>query len=625
MLSFKRFLIPICVSSFLFFSCTYPFPTSTLNIPQRVEVSAPSENAGTEMAEAENVQGTGNETSTKIVIIDPDEGVTHPQVAQNEPAIEEETNDTEDKTSTVTDQEKMDEAISLLEQSQALWEKGELNSALELLDEAYTLVLDVDGEPEISWQKDDLRYLIAKRILEIYTSRSTVAKGSQSEIPLILNADIEKEIKCFQGPERNFLIASYKRSGAYRPYMVKKLKEAGLPEELSWLPLVESGFKINALSRARALGLWQFIPSTGYKFGLNRDTYVDERMDVEKSTKAAIDYLKELHGIFGDWLTVLAAYNCGEGRVLNVISRQHMNYLDNFWDLYRQLPYETARYVPRFLASVIIIKNPEKYGFDLSGGLERPIAFEKTKIKKRLKLADIAREMSISSDILEELNTELRYKTTPDYEYALKIPAGSTEKVGPAIERLRTVEQPGGPVFVRHRVKSGETLSGLARRYRTSINAIVAANNLSSKHSIRAGRWLKIPSKGYVASASAVSSSSARASGETLKGGKYVVKKGDSLWMLARRFGTTVSEIKSANRLRNNNLKIGQVLRIGEEEKAGPAKISVAQATKTYTVQKGDSLYTIARKHNIKLDDLLGRNGLTETSVIYPGQVLVLQ
>ena len=110
---------------------------------------------------------------------------------------------------------------------------------------------------------------------------------------------------------------------------------------------MESGFKIQAYSRARALGLWQFIPSTGYKFGLSRDEWVDERMDVEKSTQAAIAYLKELHGMFGDWLTVLAAYNCGEGRVLRVISRQHINYFDRFWDLYNQLPRETARYVPR--------------------------------------------------------------------------------------------------------------------------------------------------------------------------------------------------------------------------------------------------------------------------------------
>ena len=142
----------------------------------------------------------------------------------------------------------------------------------------------------------------------------------------ITNADVEKEIRQFQTVERDFFISSYQRSMIYRPVILRELRKAGLPEELSWLPLVESGFKISALSSARALGLWQFIPSTGYKYGLNRDDWVDERMDVEKSTHAAIDYFKDLHAMFGDWLTVLAGYNCGEGRVMRTIAAQHINY-----------------------------------------------------------------------------------------------------------------------------------------------------------------------------------------------------------------------------------------------------------------------------------------------------------
>jgi membrane-bound lytic murein transglycosylase D len=157
--------------------------------------------------------------------------------------------------------------------------------------------------------------------------------------------------------------------------ILEKLEAAGLPAELSWLPLIESGFKVKALSRARALGLWQFIPSTGYKFGLKRDQYIDERIDFEKSSDAAIAYLKELHNIFGDWSTVLAAYNCGEGRVLRVIRTQNINYLDDFWDLFGRLPFETARYVPRFLAAAPVaqgiehrIPNPCAAGSNPAGG-----------------------------------------------------------------------------------------------------------------------------------------------------------------------------------------------------------------------------------------------------------------
>ncbi len=278
-------------------------------------------------------------------------------------------------------QEMMEKALDLLEVADKLWKKGDIEDTLDTLDEAYALILDANGDAAIAQEKDDLRLLISQRILAVYSSKRTVINGKNGEIPLMMNADVEKEIRSFQGIERDNFIAAYQRSGMYRSEIVKALKKAGIPEEFFWLPLVESWFKINAYSRARALGLWQFIPSTGYKFGMSRDEWIDERMDVQKSTQAAIAYLKELHNMFGDWLTVLAAYNCGEGRILRVISRQKINYLDGFWDLYRQLPHETARYVPRFLATLHIVKNPQKYGFDLSA-TDKPINFETVKVNK---------------------------------------------------------------------------------------------------------------------------------------------------------------------------------------------------------------------------------------------------
>jgi len=150
-------------------------------------------------------------------------------------------------------------------------------------------------------------------------------------------------------------------------------------------------------------------------------------MDVLKSTHAAIAYLKELHAMFGDWLTVLAAYNCGEGRVLRVISRQHINYFDRFWDLYSQLPNETARYVPRFLATLHIVKNPGKYGFDLQTTTDSLMNYETVKVNKMMKLSDVASQMEVSENYINVLNAELRYKITPNREYAMKIPEGSIE------------------------------------------------------------------------------------------------------------------------------------------------------------------------------------------------------
>ena len=198
--------------------------------------------------------------------------------------------------SIVKDEDLLDTALESCNTAQELWSQNNPEKAIEALDEAYQLLLKVDTEshPELIRQTEDLRFMISKRILEIYTSRFTTVNGNHKEIPLTMNANVEREIKSFQGYEREFFTEGVKRSGKYREAMVKALKEAGMPEELSWLPLVESWFKVAALSPARALGLWQFIPSTGYRFGLKRDDWIDERLHPEKATRAAISYLKEL-------------------------------------------------------------------------------------------------------------------------------------------------------------------------------------------------------------------------------------------------------------------------------------------------------------------------------------------
>jgi membrane-bound lytic murein transglycosylase D len=172
--------------------------------------------------------------------------------------------------SVLTEQVKVDQALELCNLAQEMWEQGNLEEALSYLDDAYALILDINSESslEIGQQKEDIRFLISKRILEIYASRQVVVAGSHDEIPITLNEHVEYEIKRLTGPEKQFFINSLERAGRFRPYILTQLKAAGLPEELSWLPLIESGYQLRALSSARALGLWQFIPSTGYKFGL---------------------------------------------------------------------------------------------------------------------------------------------------------------------------------------------------------------------------------------------------------------------------------------------------------------------------------------------------------------------
>jgi membrane-bound lytic murein transglycosylase D len=464
-----------------------------------------------------------------------------------------------------------------------------------------------------------------------------------------MNEAVEKEIHCFQTLERDFFIAAYQRSGMYRPAIITELKKARIPEELSWLPFVESGFKIKALSRARALGLWQFIPSTGYKYGLSRDEWIDERMDVEKSTQAAIAYLKELHDMFGDWLTALAAYNCGEGKVLRVISLQHINYFDRFWDLYNLLPRETSRYVPRFLATLHILKNPQKYGFDL-GDAEKPIAVETVKVNKMMKLEDIASRIEMSDEKLHLINPDLRYKITPDREYDLKIPKESLAKFNSVVSEIPESEKPrfllARTVFIRHRVKSGESVSSIASKYGVPVSRIISYNRLNSQKALIAGKRLTIPiikEKRYAKGKSRQKNDKIQ-----ISSGQYKVRKGDTLQMIAQRSGTSQAQIKELNNLKRDTIRTGQVLKVSPNENIANSAEKKDSTTKTaqkskisnkilsaadveklgtnkYIVTKGDNLYSISKKNNTNVAKLKELNNLSEDEKIIPGQILVVK
>jgi membrane-bound lytic murein transglycosylase D len=338
--------------------------------------------------------------------------------------------------------------------------------------------------------------------------------------------------------------------------ILEELRKEGMPEELVWMPMIESWFKVKALSRARALGMWQFISSTGYRFGLKRDRWVDERMDPLKSTRAAIRYLIELHSFFGDWTTALASYNCGEIRVQNVIRSQRIDYLDNFWDLYRQLPIETARYVPRFLAALHIINDPVKYGFTLPQPLP-PQSFETVRINQPFKLSALAAAIGTDASELAFLNPELRQESTPSYDYDVRVPAGMGEKALLAVNSLPRWIPPEAQ-YVWHYVRKGETLSTIAARYRTSVRAIARLNGLRSVHFIKPGQRLKIPGRGVRVASSPPS--------------------------------------------------------------AGPAPSSQPGEAVTYKVREGDTLYGIARQFAMNLDRFLNLNGLTAEVKIYPGQ-----
>jgi membrane-bound lytic murein transglycosylase D len=501
----------------------------------------------------------------------------------------------------------LDEAFETYQDAQKAWETGNLDTALAALDEAYRLLLDLDipQDSPLIQDKSDLRLLIARRIQEIYASRRTAVVNNHMSIPLDMNQYVQREIKSFQNRERNLFEASYKRSGMYRDMILEELKKEGLPEELSWMPMIESWFKVKAYSRARALGLWQFISSTGLRYGLKRDRYIDERMDPLKATQAAAKYLSELHELFGDWTTALAAYNCGEFRVQRVINSQREQYLDNFWDIFVLLPRETARFVPRFIATLLIINDPEKYGFQLPAP-DPPQRYNTVKINRPVSLAALTKTIGLSSGGLDALNPELRFKSTPEYEYLLKVPQGYSEKTMASIDSVSRYIPPEA-TYVNHYVRRGQTVSEIASRYGTTVSAIARLNRLSRNYLIRPGQRLKVPSRGSGASGTPRSLTQ---EGEKLI---YVVKRGDTLYNIAKSFNTTVSNIKRMNSLRSDLLSVGQKLTI---QSGKPANATL------YTVKRGDAPYKIAQRYGMNLSVFLNLNGLSTRSKIYPGQKL---
>jgi membrane-bound lytic murein transglycosylase D len=508
-----------------------PNPPSVQEIPQAQPVSQEPEPAQTEPAPGINAEPVP-------------EGLDQEKEASGEK---------EDAT------ELLEAALNTYQDALAAWDKGESEAALQALDEAYGFILraQLPQDSPLLQEKKDLRLLIAQRIQQIYAARLFTVGDNHKSIPLEENKEVLKEIACFQGRERSQFLEAYKRSGLYREMIIEELRKEGMPEELSWLPMIESFFKVRALSRARALGMWQFISSTGYRFGLKRDRYVDERMDPVKSTRAAIQYLIELHSFFGDWLTALAGYNCGEIRVQNVIRSQRINYLDNFWDLFRQLPFETARYVPRLIATLLIINNPEKYGLELP----RPdptLSFDIITVSQPFKLTALASEIGVDAGELVTLNPELRHDSTPDYEYCLRVPSEHGDKAMLATASLPKWIPPEAQ-YMWHTVRRGETLSTIAARNRTSVSAIVRLNNLRSKHYLRIGQRLKIPGRGVT-----VTSSRTRANASPIDSeGKvqYVVKAGDTLFNIAKNYSMKLDDFIALNGLsRESTIYPGQRL-----------------------------------------------------------------
>lgn len=421
------------------------------------------------------------------------------------------------------------------------------------------------------------------------------------DIPIELNGEVKNCIVYFQTIARKPFETYLKRSGRYIPLMRKIIAQYGLPSDIVYLPLIESGFNPKAYSYAHASGVWQFIPSTGRRYNLHRSWWRDERRDFVKSTHAACKYLKYLYGMFESWPLALAAYNGGEGRVSRQIKRQKTK---DFWRL--RLRRQTRNYVPLYMAATLIAKEPERFGF---AGIDYdpPVEFDVVTTSKSLDLKTIARHLKISSNELKDLNHELLRGVTPPGEdnYELRVPAGYGPKFAAVYSELPRSSR---AQWTRHRVSRGESISTIARRYGVSQRAVVEANKLRSRHRIYVGQVLTIPVP------STYSSQWSKGAQRTVSpAGKYFVRPGETLWELAREFSTTISALRRANGMRP-----GDPLIAGEWIKI-PGRAKGASGGRWYVVKTGDTLWEIAGHFGIRVKDILAVNNLKNPQRIYAG------
>ena len=379
-----------------------------------------------------------------------------------------------------------------------------------------------------------------------------------SDVPIVINDSVLRVIAAFQSDALHDKIAAgLSRSGRYVPMIEAIFSQEGLPQDLAWIAFIESSFLPHARSPRAAQGVWQFMPRTGREYGLKSNGIVDERSDPEKATRAAARYLAYLHEIFGDWYLAMAAYNAGEGKILRAMQRTGAR---DFWSLASTtaIRRQTANYVPAFLASVLISKNPSHYGFEVV--LEAPLEYETINLDRPVELAQLAQGAGLPVEDLQLLNPELRSVVTPAQPegYVLKIPAGQRETVRLAYASVPTARP---PAFRTHVARKGETLPRIARNYGVSVASLAAANSLNPHSKISRGQEIMVPEK--VASSKSGASKSGKkksppthvAQASTTPATKaaphksYKVRTGDTLYRIAVKHGTTVAEILAINSL----------------------------------------------------------------------------
>ncbi|MGZ3769815.1 MAG: LysM peptidoglycan-binding domain-containing protein [Bdellovibrio sp.] len=458
-------------------------------------------------------------------------------------------------------------------------------------------------------------------------------------IPTEVNPLVEKWIGYFQGRGRPHMERYLARSTRYEKLMKKVLRDNGLPEDLFYIALIESGFSSEATSHAAAVGFWQFIRGTGKRYGLDINPFVDERRDPVFATQAAAEYFKGLYSVFGSWYLAMASYNVGENRV----KREVMNhYTRDFWELARKrrLPVETINYVPKFIAAKLIAKEPAKYGFEGIDFLP-PIEFDHITVNKPINLRQMAEKLSLNYEDFKALNPKFKGEVATirsgGNELVLRVPPGTSEAAVVAanaciVEDVKFIAD-SGDTQVYH-IRRGDTLSTIARRFRTSVAYLRDLNDLPRRKRVRLGMKIYVPDRTPLkdrlnSSHSNVAKKSAAPEKVEVSistdGRYYIVQSGDSLFTIARKYSTSISELQRLNKIRRGRmLKVGMKLKVPSAEGDSSAIREMANKSKVHVVKRGEKLSEIAAKYNVSMNDIREKNKIRNPSSLVVGARILI-
>jgi len=458
---------------------------------------------------------------------------------------------------------------------------------------------------------------------EAGTSAPGVADGPSAEpaaprFPIPDRPEIGAVVDEFCGSLSRAVGDALQRGERYLPMIRSILAEEGLPEELAYLALVESAFHPHARSPAAAVGLWQFIESTGRASGLRIDWWVDERLDPEAATRAAARHLKELYARFADWDLALAAYNAGAGGVGRALTSRGA---EGFWELSAAggLRAETRRYVPKFYAAVRIAQDPEAHGFAPPGSVA-PIRYETVWVDSPIDLRTAARVSGANLETLRRLNPALQRGCTPPgtQDYPLRVPAGTASLVA---ERLAAIPLADRLTFRRYQIRPGDTLWEIARAQGAPAKAVAELNDIADPRRLRPGQELVIPTLQGAPRVANLKAASVPTDRDRGIQGSHVVRSGETVWGIARARGVSAEDL-----LRWNGLDRRAVVRPGDALALRPGRTPQARGadSRVHVVREGESLWAISRRYGVSLSQLLERNGLRPSVVLRPGDRLVV-